>query len=330
MTTTTTTTKETPSLFRLIDSDSKDELEAQLSSSGEDPNQTEETTYGYRISLLVYAIESRKIDICRILLKHGADPNFSGNSANPLRSCDEVEKYTEFIKLLIEHGANIETPMFFDCTLLHLCSGIGRDETMCQFLIERGAIVDSLDIKNKTPLCIASEFGNYKVCQILIKAGANPNYLTKSGYGPIYAACLRNDEEICKLLISSGADINGNKKRTPLSCAIFKKNMRVIEVLISSGADVNLIGSFGCPLEHARNMCNMPIFMTILRHCNVWLPHKKFKGDYGKEFEKEKKKRRASRELLLLERTFNPSSPFSQYVLHLEIFKLILKEALLW
>ena len=94
----------------------------------------------------------------------------------------------KFKKLFIQHmyNINIEKCDELENSLLML-SVIYNCEEILEFLIERGANVNTQNIYLNTPLHYASSNKNYKIIDILIKNGANEKI--KNRFGQSYFEC---------------------------------------------------------------------------------------------------------------------------------------------
>lgn len=61
-----------------------------------------------RFTPLRYATSKNKVELCRLLLEHGADPN-TIEGGEPLLGDCAADGYFEIVKLLVENGAKIDT-----------------------------------------------------------------------------------------------------------------------------------------------------------------------------------------------------------------------------
>ena len=125
-------------------------------------------------------------------------------------------------------------------TPLSIASAYGNKE-LVGFLITKGAAIDKAMNDGTTPLYIASGSGYKEVVELLIKNGASIDLSDKDGITPLYVASSKGHKEVVELLITNGAAIDlGNKNgATPLYIASYKGRKEVVELLITNGADVN-------------------------------------------------------------------------------------------
>lgn len=85
------------------------------------------------------------------------------------------------------------------------------DYTDCvRLLLDNGAIVDSKNQQNQTPLHLACLSQCVETIDILIKHGANVNAIYRDGRTALHAAIVRESKclECAKLLLLAGADVN--------------------------------------------------------------------------------------------------------------------------
>lgn len=116
--------------------------------------------------------------MCRLFLDAGGDPNdTTGERAVPplLYACSR--KDPEMVKLLIQHGANVNVVLKFDpeddtdSTLLHMAVFYGNLE-ICQELVAAGADVNAADVLGETPLFVAVRKGKPAIAELLLTHGA--------------------------------------------------------------------------------------------------------------------------------------------------------------
>ena len=81
-----------------------------------------------------------------------------------------------------------------------------------QYLIQKGANIDSKDMYKETPLHHACWKGNLTVVQYLIEKGANIEAKDRNQYTPLHFASYHDKTEVIKYLISKGANKNAKTK----------------------------------------------------------------------------------------------------------------------
>jgi ankyrin repeat protein len=144
------------------------------------------------LSTLSYAIVMDNIDIVRVLLEKGANPNntdLEDNSSPLHKSVQNIE----LTKLLIEAGADVNIKNDHGETPLHYV----MDLSVAQTLISSGADVNAKNIFGLTPL----------------------HQMARLGFFAGDAATKNMALKIAKALIDSGADVNAKDRdaRTPIT-----------------------------------------------------------------------------------------------------------------
>ncbi|KAK2723984.1 hypothetical protein QYM36_002353 [Artemia franciscana] len=177
------------------------------------------------------AIRTSNLDLVKLLLKHGANPNCGEcfGFAPPLHMAI-INNNLELVKLLLKRGAN---PNCGECLHLAVTKG-GAD--LCNLLIKSGAELDATNVYGETPLGTAIKTSNLDLVKLLLKLGANPNCEEC-----LHLAVEKGRADMCELLIDSGAKLdamNANKD-TPLLTAIRNNNLELVKLLLKRGANPN-------------------------------------------------------------------------------------------
>lgn len=139
---------------------------------------------------LYYAIETNNKKIIKLLIDHGADVNINPYNDTTLNAaivhmCDQ-----DIIDLFITHGYKLSP----NDSLLR-CAIYFDNDDIIDLLINNGADVNQQDAYGQTPLHQAILYNkNYKVIVILINHGANPNIKNNKGDTPISLALKRKVE----------------------------------------------------------------------------------------------------------------------------------------
>ena len=128
-------------------------------------------------SLLHVAARSNNYDICKMLLKFGADVNkLNLDDQSPLNVAETNKNYS-ICKLLVKRRKRKEKRILYN-KALHIFAR-KNDLTTCKKLIN-SVNVNETDEKERTPLHVAVMFANDKVCELLLEYGADVN--TKDSY----------------------------------------------------------------------------------------------------------------------------------------------------
>ena len=128
-------------------------------------------------SLLHVAARNNNYEICKMLLKFGADVNkLNLDGQSPLNVAETNTNYS-ICKLLVKRRKRKEKRILYN-KALHIFAR-KNDLTTCKELIN-SVNVNETDEKERTPLHVAVIFANDKVCELLLEYGADVN--TKDSY----------------------------------------------------------------------------------------------------------------------------------------------------
>ncbi|KAG7282201.1 hypothetical protein CRUP_034948 [Coryphaenoides rupestris] len=118
-------------------------------------------------------------------------------------------------------------------TALHAASLSGHMSTV-RLLLEKGAMVDSLDVMKHTPLFRACEMGQRDVILTLIK--------DVDGHTALHWAALGGNAEVCQVLMENriSPNVQDQAGRTPLQCAAYGGYITCMAALMENNADPNI------------------------------------------------------------------------------------------
>jgi len=131
-------------------------------------------------------------------------------------------------------------------TPLHLAAAdrFREGSLIISILIEKGAIIDSINIMKNTPLIIAASHNNYDSVIELIRNGADVNKKNVNGKTALHSASrqLGVDIRLIEYLLNNNAtvDILNNAGETPLITACEIENTTAVNILVDRGANVNI------------------------------------------------------------------------------------------
>ncbi|THZ51416.1 hypothetical protein D6C88_09769 [Aureobasidium pullulans] len=146
----------------------------------------------------------------------------------------------EIVRMLLDHGAHINTPSKSGCALS--LAVFGGHQDIVALLLEKGANVDGAD-GCPTPLERAVFRGCNSTVQLLIDHGA------RAGARALIDAALLGHTRMIKLLLAQDVDIEGDEEyTTPLHQAAMKGHRESVRLLLYHGADIDSTHEYGSAL----------------------------------------------------------------------------------
>lgn len=204
--------------------------------------------WGTRTPLLL-AISRHHTTLVKILLDHGACPNFMDNVKHgPLETAILNECGDDMIELLLDYGADVNLKGYQERTPLFTAVSSGNSRGVA-LLLARGANVHARETKDgRIPLHFAAEkAGSSDVVKMLLDAGSDVNCLSGGGITPLCMAVGGRDTDVIQTLLDRGSDVHlrtpagddGGQTALHYACKCWGGTNEVIRLLIDHGADVN-------------------------------------------------------------------------------------------
>ena len=188
-------------------------------------------------------LNNGKVDVDR-KGKYGCETSLHGACQNG---------HIDVVKLLLDHGANIEmakfdeTPLFIACEYGH--------HSIAALLLDRGANINPCTEKN--PLHESCSQGHENIVRLLLEHGADPNATCRNTFGsngdtPLHVACEKDREECVEELLRFGADFDRNNKssKTPLDVAKEMGNNKIVGLLLEHNKTLTGEGGSGQELTN--------------------------------------------------------------------------------
>ncbi len=194
-----------------------------------------EIAISYQSSLL-NAVHSGNVDAVKEQIANGADVNSVAEGTSVLHLAVSTNN-VEIVRLLLSAGANPNiTDEEKQTPLMMLYSDANME--IFNLLLHSGAKVNSKDSEGQTVLMNVAENGNVEMLKSLLRAGAKINRSDNEGKTALIYAVQSGDIEKVKVLLSSGAEIGLKDKegKTALNYAVENGNEEVIELLKDYGA----------------------------------------------------------------------------------------------
>ena len=185
---------------------------------------------------LYHAAVNGHLELCQLLLEHGANPNtlFVGH---PILSESARAGNLEIVRVLIEHGAEVNATDSEDQNALQKASMKG-DKALVAYLLDRGADVYHEDCNGCTSTIHAAHLGFADIVQLLIDGGAALDHHASNGWTPLHSC--HPHAETTHVLLENGADVNSVTKlgATPLFLAACSGVFDVVKTLLSYSPDL--------------------------------------------------------------------------------------------
>ena len=171
------------------------------------------------------------------------------------------------IRVLVDHGADLDAPDTKGHTALHLAAETWKDsQENIMALVDAGAGVEARDESGETPLHLAASRGTLAKINALLDAEADVNARDTDGETPLHKANRRHAPANILALLKAGADVSARDElgNTPLHAAARAENASGIKALLEAGAAVNARDEYGeTPLHEAAALAT-PAEIAIL------------------------------------------------------------------
>lgn len=209
--------------------------------------------------LLIRAIRNRHVSTLKKLLELGIDPN-DWTAYSPLRDA-VVHGDIQMIRLLLNHGANPNSKNERENGSTPLVAAAARGEPIdyppiIKLLLEKGADLDIKDNEGKTALWYAALYGEADCVKTLVENGADRNVMATDGTTAFYVITNPGHIVRLKILLDNGFDVNlrDGRGRTPLAYASDCGDIVAAKLLLEHGADPENKDSDGLtPAQIARD-----------------------------------------------------------------------------
>ena len=158
----------------------------------------EDKVVRYVTPLWCAAVQGR-IEILKILIKKGANINSMCNTGSTAVRSACIMANEDTVKFLVRRGVDILRPNFRGETCL---MNSVQSVTLCEFLLDNGAITDAQDSKSRTALHYAIEKDCYDTVRLLIARGANPYLRSCFNDDALHIACITGTLQIFNYLLT--------------------------------------------------------------------------------------------------------------------------------
>lgn len=174
------------------------------------------------------------------LLDRGADVNFHDGTCTVLFEAVGFREPPEIVKVLLDYGANPNTPSVQGSTPLHMAV-LSSVSSIVQMLLDYGAAVDMPGLRGRTPLHVAAISRQDRLIRLLLDRGATIDAQSSDGNTALHFATEKGEVQSITLLLANGAklELTNDDGYTSLQIAAIYDHPEVLKMLIEAGADLN-------------------------------------------------------------------------------------------
>lgn len=141
----------------------------------------------------------------KTLLKQGVNPNITDPSGNPMLFIAAKNRSNAVIEVLLaDKRTDVDLSTKSGETPLMIASIQGDLPLVRTLVLQKNALIDHIGWK---PLHYASTTGQLEVAQFLISKGATVDSQSLNGTTPLMMAVQSGNEELVKYLLDNGADL---------------------------------------------------------------------------------------------------------------------------
>ncbi|XP_042907957.2 uncharacterized protein [Parasteatoda tepidariorum] len=224
--------------------------------------------FNYNQTALHIAAENGFFDIVEILLHHKATINVGQFHETPLYKAVINDK-AKAADLLLQNVQDINSIRHATGkTLLHVAAGLGL-KNMVEYLLSKGADVNSVSDTRVTPLHKSAYAGHVDIITLLISNGAIVNAKDSADNIPLHFAAFNGQSSTAEILLRHGADFNAfnKEKLSPLQRAIMNGHLNVLKSFIEHGASIEDLERRGFPVfEYAIPHNNLELINILIEN----------------------------------------------------------------
>jgi ankyrin repeat protein len=162
------------------------------------------------------------------------------------RCAYESQDGARLVRLLLEHGADVNATDKGNATSLHFACGNGKLDIVRE-LLNHGAVTNAKNKLGETPLHVVPTDG-VRVARLLLEHGVDVNIPDKDGRTALGAVSFRGSPEIARVFLDHGAPVNARDDFgwTPLHLlsqyyyqeSTEGRGLDVARLLLERGADI--------------------------------------------------------------------------------------------
>ncbi|MCF8330897.1 MAG: ankyrin repeat domain-containing protein [Bacteroidales bacterium] len=189
---------------------------------------------------LIYAAQQGHLDVVKILLHNGADPDVNPRNEEEALIRAIAMGYLEVAEEIVRYGGDVNQRGKLEKTALHYAAAFGY-YYIADMLIYYNADINATARYDVTPLMLSISAGYPAISELLIRKKAKLNMTDSEGYSALMLASKYGFHKLTGLMVEKGAKINlkTQSNSTALTFAIQYNHVAVADTLIKHGAEVN-------------------------------------------------------------------------------------------
>ncbi|KAK2713988.1 hypothetical protein QYM36_009768 [Artemia franciscana] len=198
-----------------------------------------------QLTPLHFAILCDKTYVAIYLLENGVDHSLKDCFGNTALHYASEKGNLDICQLLVSHGAEVNCLTSENLTPLHLTTFCDKT-CVTKYLLKKGTDPNLKNCYYKTALHCAAEKANLDICQILVSCGVEVNYLPSDiKLRLLHLAKSYNKTCLTKYLPKNGVDhsLKDWRGKTALHYAAEKGDLDNCQILVSYGAEINCLTS---------------------------------------------------------------------------------------
>lgn len=149
---------------------------------------------------LMHAVSNGNVEMTRVLLEAGADPDLKGRGFTPLGMA-ALQGHVRIVRLLLKAGADVDRKSNDGNTPIIAATILHRTDVVRELLAYRPDMT-IWNREGRVSLGIAVEQGDKAVVTMMLAAGVDPNLMDRNGNRPLFWAGDRQD--IATMLVARG------------------------------------------------------------------------------------------------------------------------------
>lgn len=214
----------------------------------------------YQRSVTNLAVQAQDLELLESILENGAPLDAHDDcGASPLTTA-LVGRHFQAAEMLATYGCGVDHANAALQTSMHVLATYGALDGV-QWLLERGAEMETRDAGGNSPLHLAAAYCSLQVVEFLLAAGADVNAPNTSEATPLHFAAPNGNCAVVETLIKFGGDLEARDEHgnTPLIDAAFVSQSAaphfasgdhttqyaVVDLLLLHDADVNAVNNDG-------------------------------------------------------------------------------------